>query len=327
MYDQIEQQLKEQDDKLAKTNVKSAEEAKPETPVEKQEAKPVVSETPSEENKEQNVQTTKEENQNNEEQKLEKEWYELDEEAKPGEKAAEAKPTLEEVKEDDDEDVKLLKEFKKSGKTLKEFVKEFDLPDYANLDEVSIIEMGLKELEGFTGDDYNAAVEEFNQMSLFQRKKLVSEYRNAFISRNEDKLKRLTSAPAKQKEETTQTLMRFQAEVDSIAKELSGKEVYGLKVTDEMSSKIKNFLTSEINLNRNDGSIDADLLADFALWRLYGKDIVRTNVTKAKNSGRREMLEATTNPSDGRGPSNTNNGFQGLTADDAFSSYLNAKKR
>jgi hypothetical protein len=327
MYDQIEQQLKEQDDKLAKTNVKPAEEAKPETPVEKQEAKPVVSETPAEENKEQNVQTTKEENQNNEEQKLEKEWYELDEEAKPGEKAAEAKPTLEEVKEDDDEDVKLLKEFKKSGKTLKEFVKEFDLPDYANLDEVSIIEMGLKELEGFTGDDYNAAVEEFNQMSLFQRKKLVSEYRNAFISRNEDKLKRLTSAPAKQKEETTQTLMRFQAEVDSIAKELSGKEVYGLKVTDEMSSKIKNFLTSEINLNRNDGSIDADLLADFALWRLYGKDIVRTNVTKAKNSGRRERLEATTNPSDGRGPSNTNNGFQGLTADDAFSSYLNAKKR
>jgi len=79
MYDQIEQQLKEQDDKLAKTNVKSAEEAKPETPVEKQEAKPVVSETPAEENKEQNVQTTKEENQNNEEQKLEKEWYELDE--------------------------------------------------------------------------------------------------------------------------------------------------------------------------------------------------------------------------------------------------------
>jgi len=80
-------------------------------------------------------------------------------------------------------------------------------------------------------------------------------------------------------------------------------------------------------LNRKDGSIDADLLAEFALWKLYGKDIVRTNVTKAKNSGRREVLEATTNPSSGRGPSNNNNGFQGVTVDDAFGSYLNAKKR
>jgi hypothetical protein len=137
----------------------------------------------------------------------------------------------------------------------------------------------------------------------------------------------LTSAPTQQKVEAQKTLVRFEAEVDSLAKQLSGKEIYGLTVTDEMSSKIKSYLTKEISLNRQDGSIDADLLADFALWKLYGKDIVRTNVTKAKNSGRKEVLEVTTNPSSGKGPSNMSRGQQGLGVDDAFNSWLSTKKR
>lgn len=322
MYEQIEQQLKEQE--LAKTNATGTTEQKPvETPVENKPAEEVkpAEQTP------QNVETAPQKTEVPAEEQTEEEipWYEK-EEAAASETKEEAKPKVEESVEED-EDIKLLREFKKSGKTLKEFVKEFDVPDYDTMDEASIVEIGLKELEGFTGDDYTAAVEEFNQMSLFQKKKLVSEYRNALIAQNEEKLKQLTSAPSKQKEQAQQTLTRFEAEINSIAKDMSGKEVYGLKVTDEMSSKIQSYLTKEISLNRKDGSIDADLMAEFALWKLYGKDIVRTNVTRAKNSGRREVLEATTNPSSGRGPSNNSNGFQGVTVDDAFGSYLNAKKR
>jgi predicted lactoylglutathione lyase len=322
MYEQIEQQLKEQE--TAKNTAPGTTEQKPvETPVEN---KPVEEQKPAEQTP-QNVEVTPqkievpEDDQNGEEIP----WYEK-EEAAASETKTEVKPKVEESVEED-EDIKLLREFKKSGKTLRDFVKELDVPDFATMDEASIVEIGLKELEGFTGDDYAAAVEEFNQMSLFQKKKLVSDYRNTLIAQNEEKLKQLTSAPAKQKQEVQQTLTRFEAEIGSIAKDMSGKEVYGLKVTDEMSTKIQSYLTKEISLNRKDGSIDADLLAEFALWKLYGKDIVRTNVTKAKNSGRREVLEATTNPSSGRGPSNNNNGFQGVTVDDAFGSYLNAKKR
>jgi hypothetical protein len=202
-----------------------------------------------------------------------------------------------------------------------------NVPDYASLDDAKIVEMGLQQLEGFTGDDYASAVEEFNQMSLFQRKKLVQEYRNTFLQQADSKLKQLSQTSNVQKDKVQQTVQRFESEVDQIAKEISGKEMYGFKVTDEMSAKIKTFLKKEISLNRTDGSIDAELMADFALWRLYGKDIVRANVTAAKNAGRKEMLMATTNPSSGGGPSNANAGMKTTGADDAFSAYLNAKKR
>ncbi len=240
----------------------------------------------------------------------------------PQAKPADPAPVVEE-----DEDIKLLKEFKKSGKTLKDFVNEMNVPDYSTMDDASIVEMGLQQLEGFTGDDYASAVEEFNQMSLFQRKKLVQEYRNTFIQQSESKLKQLTQEPDKRNDHIQKTVQRFEAEVDQIAKEISGKEMYGFKVTDEMSTKITTFLKKEISLNRPDGSIDAELMADFALWRLYGKDIVRANVTAAKNAGRKELLIATTNPSSGAGSSNANPGMKSTGADDAFNAYLNAKKR
>lgn len=239
----------------------------------------------------------------------------------------ESKPTDSVPNVEEDEDIKLLKEFKKSGKTLKDFVSEMNVPDYASMDDVTIIEMGLKQLEGFEGDDYASAVEEFNQMSLFQRKKLVQEYRNTFLQQSETKLKQLTQVPAAKNDKIQQTVQRFESEIDQIAQEISGKELYGFKVTDEMSTKISTFLKKEISLNRPDGSIDAELMADFALWRLYGKDIVRANVTAAKNAGRKEMLIATTNPSSGGGPSNANAGMKTTGADDAFNAYLNAKKR
>jgi hypothetical protein len=254
-------------------------------------------------------------------------WYEKTEDPTPATpNPAEPKPA-DPVIVDEDEDIKMLREFKKSGKTLKDFVTEMNVPDYASLDDAKIVEMGLQQLEGFTGDDYASAVEEFNQMSLFQRKKLVQEYRNTFLQQADSKLKQLSQTSDVQKDKVNKTVQRFESEVDQIAKEISGKELYGFKVTDEMSAKITTFLKKEISLNRTDGSIDAELMADFALWRLYGKDIVRANVTAAKNAGRKEMLMATTNPSSGGGPSNANAGMKTTGADDAFSAYLNAKKR
>lgn len=255
-------------------------------------------------------------------------WYERNDDPAPAgdPKPADPKP-VDPAPVDEDDDIKLLREFKKSGKTLKDFVAEMNVPDYASMDDAKIVEMGLQQLEGFTGDDYASAVEEFNQMSLFQRKKLVQEYRNTFLQQADSKLKQLSQTSNVQKDKVQQTVQRFESEVDQIAKEISGKELYGFKVTDEMSAKISTFLKKEISLNRTDGSIDAELMADFALWRLYGKDIVRANVTAAKNAGRKEMLIATTNPSSGGGPSNANAGMKTTGADDAFSAYLNAKKR
>jgi len=323
MYDTIEQQLKQQQEQQGNPPVPNVTDPQPPTdPQPIVEPQPVIPTEPPVSNPEPNPNEPTEDPVDPQTVP----WYEKTEDPKPNvgtdPKPAEPAPIV-----DEDADIKLLKDFKKSGKTLKDFVNEMNVPDYAAMDDAAIVELGLQKLEGFTGDDYASAVEEFNGMTLFQRKKLVQEYRTSFIQQSEEKLKQLTQVSATNGDKFKQTVQRFETEVDQIANEITGKEMYGFKVTDEMSTKISTFLKKEISLNRTDGSIDAELMADFALWRLYGKDIVRANVTAAKNAGRKEMLIATTNPSSGGGPSNSSAGMKSTGADDAFSAYLNAKKR
>lgn len=331
MYDTIEQQIMQQQQKEAEKQPKIDTVSEPTPPanaeptlINDQITDAVTQQKPSSEVSEPVINT---EESVDSETVEETPWYEKTESVEIKTTGEEPKTTPVSEKVEEDEDVELLREFKKSGKTLKDFVNEFNVPDYATIDDATIVELGLKQLEGFEGDDYVAAVEEFNGMSLFQRKKLIQEYRNTFLQQSESKLKQLSKKTAVQEDHYRKTVERFESEVDSLTKEISGKEVYGLKVTDEMSAKIKNFLKKEISLNRADGSLDTELMADFALWRLYGKDIVRTNVTAAKNAGRKEMLMATTNPSSGKGPSNATGGFKATNADDAFNAYLTAKKR
>ncbi len=227
--------------------------------------------------------------------------------------------------EEEDEDVKLLREFKKSGKSLRDFINEVDVPDYKSMSDTDIIKKAFEELENMNTEELAEAMDELSALTLFQRKKLAQDYRNQFLQVSDEKLKRLSSTLKPQEDRSKEVLSRFQTELDQTLKQVSGKEVYGLKVTDEMSNRIKNYLSKEIKMNRADGSIDVDLFVDFATWRLYGKDIVRTNVTKAKNDGRKELLIATTNPSSGSGPSNMSGAMKSNALDDAFSGYIKNK--
>jgi hypothetical protein len=166
---------------------------------------------------------------------------------------------------------------------------------------------------------------EVETMPLFQKKKLIQEYRAKYNEMNQEKLKQLSSSSNKTSEKQVELMNRFQTELSQTAEALKGQEKYGLKITDEMSSRINKFISDEISLTRKDGSMDVDFLVDVAMWRLYGKDVVKANVTKAKNEGREEMLRATTNPSTGMPNSNTSPSFSGNDAEDAFNAYLNKK--
>ena len=110
----------------------------------------------------------------------EKPWYESDSEDQSVPETTTVLTAASE--EEEDEEIKLFKEYKKSGKTLKEFVKEFDLTDYNALSDAEIIQRGLKELENFEGDEYESAVEEVAQMSLFQKKKLIQDRKSTRLN-------------------------------------------------------------------------------------------------------------------------------------------------
>jgi len=216
MYDTIEQQILQQQQKEPQQPKVEVEQVKPvaaePTSVNDQITDSVTQEKPSPEVSEPVINT---------EDPVEVEetpWYEKTESA--GTNTVDAKPaeTTETPKvqvEDEDEDIQLLREFKKSGKTLKDFVSEFNLPDYSTIDDATIVELGLKQLEGFDGDDYAQAVEEFNGMSLFQRKKLIQEYRNTFLQQSESKLKQLTKKNAVQEDKYRETVERSKCRLKS----------------------------------------------------------------------------------------------------------------
>jgi len=227
-----------------------------------------------------------------------KAWYE-DVESDSNEPKTNDAPSPQTLVEDEDEDIALIKEFKKQGKTLKEFVEQYKVEDVSKFTDTQIIEKALKELEGFEGDEFDQAMSEVETMPLFQKKKLIQEYRAKYNDMNQEKLKQLSSSSNKASEKQVELMNRFQTELGQTTNSLKGQEKYGLTITDEMSSKINKYIADEISLTRRDGSMDVDFLVDVAMWRLYGKDVVKANVTKAKNEGREEMLRATTNPSTG----------------------------
>jgi hypothetical protein len=253
-----------------------------------------------------------------------KAWYES-EESEPAETKTNETPSPQTIVDEEDEDIALIKEFKKQGKTLKDFVEQYRVEDVSKYTDTQIIEKALKELEGFEGDEFDQAMSEVETMPLFQKKKLIQEYRAKYNEMNQEKLKQLSSSSNKTSEKQVELMNRFQTELGQTTNSLKGQEKYGLTITDEMSSKINKYIADEISLTRKDGSMDVDFLVDVAMWRLYGKDVVKANVTKAKNEGREEMLRATTNPSTGMPNSNSNPSFGGNDAEDAFNAYLNKK--
>lgn len=311
MYDQIVKEIEANEKKVALENPTPAEP----TPAEPTPAEPTPAEP---------APAASEPNEPASNEPAPKAWYEADEPAS-AEPASNEPPSPQTLVEEEDEDIALIKEFKKQGKTLKDFVEQYKVEDVSKYTDTQIIEKALKEFEGFEGDEFDQAMSEVETMPLFQKKKLIQEYRAKYNEMNQEKLKQLSSSSNKTSEKQVELMNRFQTELSQTAEALKGQEKYGLKITDEMSSRINKFISDEISLTRKDGSMDVDFLVDVAMWRLYGKDVVKANVTKAKNEGREEMLRATTNPSTGMPNSNTSPSFSGNDAEDAFNAYLNKK--
>jgi hypothetical protein len=311
MYDQIVKEIEANEKKVALENP---------TPAEPTPAEPVAAEpTPAEP-------TPAASEPNDSTDPASKAWYEDEDNSDtPADSKSKDAPSPQTLVEDEDEDITLIKEFKKQGKTLKDFVEQYKVEDVSKFTDTQIIEKALKEFEGFEGDEFDQAMSEVETMPLFQRKKLIQEYRAKYSEMNQEKLKQLSSSSNKTSEKQVELMNRFQTELNQTADSLKGQEKYGLKITDEMSSRINKFISDEISLTRKDGSMDVDFLVDVAMWRLYGKDVVKANVTKAKNEGREEMLRATTNPSTGMPNSNNSPSFSGNEVEDAFNAYLNKK--
>ena len=225
-----------------------------------------------------------------------KEWWENDNNPAPAEpkpnEPAQAEPQF-----DLDDDLKLIAEYKKSGKTLADFVKEYQVQDVKTMTDDQIVKEGLKEFMSLSDEDYEQAASEYDSASFFQKKQWADSFREKFEAKNSEKLKQLMSSNAQTEESQRAVRAKYESDLNAFSQEIVNKEIYGLKVTDEMSKDLKNFVDKEFTLTREDGSFDVEKMYSIGLWLKYGKDLVKANVTKAKNEGKEQVIKEVTNPS------------------------------
>lgn len=222
-------------------------------------------------------------------------WWEKEEQKqeKVEETKSEEKPAEFEL----DDDLKLILDYKKSGKTLKDFVNEYKVEDYKSWDDDKLVLDGLKEFMNLSEEEMEQAKYEFESATILQKKQMADTFRQKFEQKNEQLLKQLSSSDTKFQERQTAISNKFNEELESFSKNVVDQEVYGLKVTDEMSKDLKNFIQNEFTLQKEDGSFDIEKMYSIGLWLKYGRDLVKANITKAKNEGKEQVIREVSNPS------------------------------
>jgi len=247
-----------------------------------------------------------------------KEWW--DNESTVPQKTETAK--TEEAQFDLDDDLKLIMEYKKSGKSLADFVKEYKVEDYSAWNDEQIVKSGLKEFMNLSDEELEQATYEFESASILQKKQWAQDFRQKFESKNENKLKELKSSNTQNSQYQEAVANKYNQELTNFSQEIVGKEVYGLKVTDEMSKDLKTFIDTEFTLQREDGSFDVEKMYSIGLWLKYGKDLVKANITKARNEGKEQVIREVSNPSKNMTGGGRSVGSGLEAAQEAFNTYF-----
>lgn len=196
----------------------------------------------------------------------------------------------------DDPDLKALLAYKKSGKTLHDFVSDHTVPDYTKMAADTLVEKGLKEVYGFEGEELAEAIEEYKVKSPLERKGLENQFRAYYEKEGANKLKEITASAQANMERANAVIDKYNADVDAVLGEMNGKEIFGVTVNDEMLNTVRTGLQN-FNLTREDGTFNAEVMVEIVFLRNYIKEIVKTNVTRAKNQGKRQILQEVSNPS------------------------------
>lgn len=227
-----------------------------------------------------------------------KEWWEDEPQpADPKPADPKAKNEPQEPSFDMDDDLKLLMEYKKSGKTLADFVKEYQVSDVQSWSDERLVKEGLKEFMKLSEEEYEQAISEFDTASIFQKKQWADSFKQKFEEKNSNKLKELMGSNQQAEEYQKAIAAKYNEEIESFSQNIVNKELYGLKITDEMSKDLRNYIDNEFKLTKEDGSFDIEKIYSVAVWLKYGKDLVKANITKAKNEGREQVIKEVTNPS------------------------------
>jgi hypothetical protein len=293
-------------------------EAQEEVEVEKKEVKGEGLEKKAEQEKAANEKTAtkepkKEEPRAEEEEGVERAWYEDEEEeeeqhpnAAPESKAVDVEAIKREYENRiqeyeavlEDDFIQSYLNTKSAGKDLTEFFESVKPQDAKLMTDEQLIRYEC-EKAGVTDEDaIEQELDTLSSLTMLQKKKRLDSIRNEIQSENAEKLKRYNADTKKVAEDKKVVFNRAIQELETITNDLVDKNIYGLKITKEIATDIKDlYLNRQMPVFDNNGNPDIAASIELAIYRNYMKTLVKANVNAAKTEGKKEVLKKITNPS------------------------------
>jgi ElaB/YqjD/DUF883 family membrane-anchored ribosome-binding protein len=195
-----------------------------------------------------------------------------------------------------DPEVEALLAAKKAGKNLLSFAEELKGSDTAKLTPEQLFEIKLQRA-GATTEEISEELSEFTSLSSAKKKLETQDIKAKLENERQENLKRITNVNSEYAQKQQQVINKATAEAEDFVKDLNDKDFFGVRITPEIASTLKDTVMNGFTIRNPDGTVDVPRSMKLALWDRYEKLVIKANMANAKTEGKEEVLKEITRPS------------------------------
>lgn len=228
--------------------------------------------------------------------------------------------------------VSAFAEFIKSGNTdVNEFAKQVGSLNVGEMDIESMYRMRAQEM-GFDGEELEDAVMEqldkFNTMTRLERKDEESKLRSVYKSQSAERLKSFTERIANERTQEQQRVAKIvesaETELEEVLNKMNGQRWKSLTIDESMIKTIRDAIPAfapimgKFDEGQKLVGFDVKDGIEMAIWKLYGKQLLKSTFDVGRTSGFEEAMKDRVRPTATPGGS-TAPAYPSKSADESIS--------
>lgn len=216
--------------------------------------------------------------------------------------------------------VSAFAEFVKSGNTdVNEFAKQVGALNFGELGMEDMYRMRAQEM-GFDGEELDDAVfeqmDKFNSMTRLEKKDEENKLRAVYKSQSAERLKSFTERVANERsteqQRVAQIVEKAETELDEVLNKMKGQRWKSLMIDESMANNIREAipafapLMGKFDQDQKLTGFDVKDGIEMAIWKLYGKQLLKSTYDIGRTSGfdeaMKERIRPTATPGMGASP-------------------------
>lgn len=188
-------------------------------------------------------------------------------------------------------------EAKKAGKDALSILEEIKPIDYKKMSEESLVKLKFERL-GLKDEELKDAIDDFMSNPKWRRLEEINNMRTSLEGEQNERLKAYRGSVKVNAEKQNEVFQKYEQELNGYSTSLVGKEMNGYTITKDIADNVKSNAQNTFfkSLFKEDGSWNAERIFNLSLLDTQLKNIVKTNVDKARNRGKGEVLDSITRP-------------------------------